>query len=337
MLIFLIAVGIVILIIVVGAFFAGLFMRADTLVAETQKRVETTSKGYRPATTLGFAINLDASPEEQVQEARLLAAKKAAAMPRGANMGIGRLGQATLQTAYAGVKEDPMTAAKVALHHGWDGVRTGPLVATAVAAPTAAAPAAGGKVELVPGKDYPVIAITDDMSDAEKRKARIENAKAKSKATKAAKETAKGGAVLETPTAAVSTAPAAAVAPAAAAGIPEPTYIEITDDMSPDEVRKARIQNSKERSKYNKALKAAGVDSQAEAAVAVAVAPAAPTAQPATASPDAAADIPKPDYIDITDNMSPDEVRKARIQNAKERSKYNKALKAAGIDPQSVQ
>ncbi|MCA9974084.1 MAG: hypothetical protein KC425_27920, partial [Anaerolineales bacterium] len=58
---------------------------------------------------------------------------------------------------------------------------------------------------------------------------------------------------------------------------------------------------------------------------------------PAAASPDAAlAGIPKPNYIEITDDMSPDDLRKARIYNSKERSKYNKALKAAGIDPQSV-
>jgi hypothetical protein len=34
--------------------------------------------------------------------------------------------------------------------------------------------------------------------------------------------------------------------------------------------------------------------------------------------------------------MSPDEVRQARVANAKANSAYNKALKAAGIDPGSV-
>jgi hypothetical protein len=34
--------------------------------------------------------------------------------------------------------------------------------------------------------------------------------------------------------------------------------------------------------------------------------------------------------------MSPDEIRNARISNAKAKSAYNKALKAAGIDPASV-
>ncbi len=65
-----------------------------------------------------------------------------------------------------------------------------------------AAPAAAGPVELVPGKDYPVIEITDDMSPDEMRKARIANSKAKSAAMKAAK-------------AAGTTAPAAGAAAAA--------------------------------------------------------------------------------------------------------------------------
>jgi hypothetical protein len=34
--------------------------------------------------------------------------------------------------------------------------------------------------------------------------------------------------------------------------------------------------------------------------------------------------------------MDPADMRKARIQNAKAKSAYNKALKAAGIDPSTV-
>ena len=34
--------------------------------------------------------------------------------------------------------------------------------------------------------------------------------------------------------------------------------------------------------------------------------------------------------------MSPEEVRRARVENAKAQSAYNKALKAAGIDPASM-
>src|SRR5690606_2283305 len=131
-------------------------------------------------------------------------------------------------------------------------------------------------------------------------------------------------------------APSAADA-AAAAGVAEPDYIEITDDMPADEVRKARIHNARARSAYMKALKAAGVDpsqagQQAAAAPAEAPAAAAPqaAAQPAVAVPQ---DITPPDYIEITDDMPADEVRKARVQNARERSRFYKELKERGIDP----
>ena len=46
--------------------------------------------------------------------------------------------------------------------------------------------------------------------------------------------------------------------------------------------------------------------------------------------------IPKPQMIEITDDMPKDEMRKARISNSKAKSAYKKALKAAGIDPKSV-
>ena len=36
------------------------------------------------------------------------------------------------------------------------------------------------------------------------------------------------------------------------------------------------------------------------------------------------------------DDMDPADMRKARIENAKAKSAYNKALKAAGIDPSTV-
>ena len=342
----LIAVGIIIGVIILGALVAFAFSRLDQSVESSRATLETADTGYNPAVTMGFRIKTAAGPDEQVKEARKVAAKQAAALPRGANMGIGHQGQSNLQTAYQGAKEDPWTAAKIAVYHGWDGVRTGPVAGTAVAAaPTAAtAPAPTGEVELVPGKDYPVIEITDDMSPADIRKARIANSKAKSQANKAAKDAMKASGVVPQAVPAAATAAAVApVIPAAVIGIPEPNYIEITDNMSPDEVRKARIQNSKERSKYNKALKAAGVDPNAASAPAAAApaavpAPAAPAAPaPASGGNTAAlAGIPKPDYVEISDDMSPDEIRKARIQNSKERSKYNKALKAAGIDPASV-
>ena len=54
--------------------------------------------------------------------------------------------------------------------------------------------------------------------------------------------------------------PLPAPAPVAANVPPPPDYTEITDDMAPDEKRRARIENSKARSAYNKQLKAMGID-----------------------------------------------------------------------------
>jgi hypothetical protein len=51
---------------------------------------------------------------------------------------------------------------------------------------------------------------------------------------------------------------------------------------------------------------------------------------------DIPAEIPKPEYMEITDDMEPAEKRSARIHNSKAKSAYNKALKAAGIDPSTV-
>jgi hypothetical protein len=113
--------------------------------------------------------------------------------------------------------------------------------------------------------------MTDEMAPAEKRSARIANAKAKSAAMKAFKES--GGAV----------SVPAPVAPSEPGGseqkeldqaqsqavdtpleipkdIPKPEYVEITDDMDPADKRTARIENAKNKSAYNKALKAAGID-----------------------------------------------------------------------------
>ena len=347
MLTFVIMVGAVMLPILFGGLVALFSSRLDTVVTETKEEVENKDKGYNQTVTIGHRIKVQAEPEEQIRQARLLAAKKAASIPRGANMRIGRLGQSTLKTAgqTASLQEDAWTSAKIAKYHGWDGARQGfPTAEQLQAAPTAvaSAPAASGKIALVPGRDYEYTPLTDDMDPAEKRKTRIANAKAKSKAVKVAKSAQTDGVapVAAAPAAAVAAAPVAAPM---AAGIPEPEYIEITDDMPPDELRKARIQNSKARSAYNKALKAAGVDPSAVEAVpaaapvaAAAPVQAAPTPTAAGPDPAALANIPKPDFIEITDSMSSDEVRQARIANSKARSAYNKALKAAGIDPKSV-
>ncbi|MCB8943475.1 MAG: hypothetical protein H6658_06945 [Ardenticatenaceae bacterium] len=360
MLIFVIAVGAVMLPILLGGVLALGTSRLDTVVTNAKEEVENQGKGYNPALTLGHKIKVGLEPEAQLKEARLLAAQKAASLPRGSNMRIGRLGQSTLKTAGKALNDDPWTTVKIAQFHGFDGAKLG--TGAAAAAPAAVGVAAGtavaapsGKIKLVPGKDYEHVAVTTSMSGAEKRQARIANAKAKSKAYKAAKaarEAAGGVPVAAAVAAPVAAAPVAAAAPAMPTGIPEPSYIDITDDMSPDELRKARIHNSKEKSKYNKALKAAGYDPSAveagevvvpaAAAVPVAAAPVAAPA-PAAAAPSGAPDpallasVPAPDYIEVTDSMSPDEIRQARIHNSKARSAYNKALKAAGIDPKSVE
>ena len=217
----------------------------------------------------------------------------------------------------------------------------------AVAAPVAAV-AAAPMVNIEPPK---LIEITPGMAPEDVRKARVANAKAEAAYNKALK--AAGAAV----GAAQPTVPAASAAqvvtPAAAAplatGIAPPQLIDITDSMSPEEIRRARVANAKAESAYNKALKAAGLDPAAvkaggPAAVAAAiapataidVAPAAPAAPMAPAAPAVPAGIAAPILIEITDSMSPEEIRRARVENAKASAAYNKALKAAGIDPATL-
>ncbi len=353
MLTFVIMVGAVLLPFLFGGILALVTSRLDTVVTEVKEEIENKDKGYNTGLTLGHRVKITNDADEQIKQARILSAKKAVSIPRGANMRIGRLGQPALKTAGQALKEDPWSIAKIAKFHGWDGAQSGAPTGDPAAAPVAAAApmAATGKIKLVPGKDYEYIEITDAMAPDEKRKARIANSKAKSAAMKAAKAAGVTGTV---PAAVpVAAAPAAAVAAPAAApiptDIPKPNYVEITDDMSPDDKRKTRIANSKEKSRYNKALKAAGIDPKAVAAGAATVPAAAPApapvetaAAPQPAAPAAsggaaaAAGIPKPEYVELTDDMSPDEKRQARISNSKARSAYNKALKAAGIDPKSV-
>jgi hypothetical protein len=359
MLIFVIMVVVILLVLLVGALLAVAASRFDTVVQDTKQALEQQdkNKAYNPAMTLGHLINLKSDAADQLKEARVLAARQAAQLPRGGNVQIGRKGQEMIRTASTARKEDPLTAARIAVIHGWDAVRmgmpAGGIPAAPVAAPAAAALAAG-EVELVPGRDYPYIEITDAMSPEEVRKARIANSKAKSAAVKAAK--AAGGVAAPTVGPATArTAAAPATLPPALAGIEPPKLIEITDDMDPDAVRKARIANSKAKSAFSKALKAAGIDpkdveldekgqvvlpqgaASVSAAPAPATAAAAPVPAPAGGLDLAALGVTPPDLIVITDAMSPDDVRKARIANAKAKSAFSKALKAAGVDPKDVE
>lgn len=221
-----------------------------------------------------------------------------------------------------------------------------PVAATAtVAAPAIAGVSTVAAAPVAVGVELPkLIEITPDMSPEEIRKARVANAKAQSaynKALKAAGVTTGAAATDAAPAVEMVASSATAVAvPAAMPGIEPPALIDITDSMSPEEIRKARVANAKAQSAYSKALKAAGFDPSTsstpvvEAMPDVAAASVATVQQTSPAPSVAGIDAPK--LIEITDSMSPEEIRRARVDNAKMMSAYNKALKAAGIDPASV-
>lgn len=342
--VFLVTSLVLLLTLIVGLLLMWLFVGASRVVVANEATIveqEQAVNAINPLRTGGFAINPTKSLEEQVLQARKLAARSAARLPRGANMGIGRLGTTDahkeMKHASLGVEKDPITAVKIAKYHTWNGLEY--QSPTQVAAP--AAVAAGGsatlvKRKLVAGQDYEVVPVSKEMPGPERRRAIIANAKAKMAAYKAMK--ASGQTMVEQVAAPVAAAAApAAVAAAPAVDIAEPDYIEITDAMSPEDKRSAKIKNSKMKSAYKKALKAAGVSTTAPAAAPVAAAPvaAAPVAAAAPAAP--SGDIPPPpEMIAITDDMAPDDKRAAKIANSKAKSAYKKQLKAMGIDPKSV-
>jgi hypothetical protein len=292
-----------------------------------------------------------------------LAAKRAAAMPRGANMRIGGRGIENVHSARDGVKNDPITAVKIAAIYGWQMLHVEdpwlqPEASPATQQAGAAVAAARSADDLVPGKDYPFIEVTDSMSPDEIRKARIANAKAKSAAIKVLKEAGEsatggnGAPAATAPAAAAAPSPPAAAGPAAVTAEPvagrDYEEIEITGAMLPEEVRKARIANAKAKAAAARRLKEQGATAQpaaveqgaaveqaaAQQAAAQQAAVQQAAAQPAAAVP---ANIAAPTYIEISNDMPPDQVRKARIANAKAKSAYHKALKEAGIDPATVE
>jgi hypothetical protein len=343
---------VVALTVLVGALLAGLMVGLERVVRKESSTQQKDRENRNPAVTLGHDVPVTGDYQEQLKQARKIAARQAASTPRGGNLGIGTVGDRKQPTAIEAAKNDPVTAVKIARFHGWSGARTGVTVAAtaevAVKAPSETIAPEKSAADLVPGVDYPVIEITDDMDPAEIRKARIANAKAKSAAAKALK--AAGPQTIQTAPTAVQApvqgteAVPAQSAPASAgtgrvpvAGV-DYEVIELTDDMTPDEKRKARISNAKAKSAAMKRFKESGGS--------VAAAPSEPAAEVAPADAVATesnvvevappSDIPKPEFVEITDDMSPDEIRKARIQNAKAKSAYNRALKAAGVDPSSV-
>lgn len=340
----LLIVVVIFLVLLVGLLLAFIFSRMDRTVTATRTAMVAEEKAYNPGVTLGHKIKVQADYDEQLKQARLVAARRAAALPRGANSRIGGSGDAALATASQGLKEDPLTAVRIARHHGWDGARIGP-PSTAVAAPvpvaTAARPVAAAAPAATAGIASPkLIPITDSMTPEEVRKARIANSKAEAAYNKALKAAASGAPVPAATAAAVAAPAAAAAGLPAASGIEPPKLIAITPDMAPEEVRKARVANAKAEAAYNKALKAAGVGAGTVAGVEAVVnaempGPATAVAHPQAAAP-AAAGIEPPKLIVITPDMSPEDVRKARVANAKAEAAYNKALKAAGVDVASV-
>ena len=332
----LLIITIIFLVLLAGMLLAFLFSRLDRTVTATRDGMLAEERAYNPGLTLGHKIKVEADYEEQLKQARVVAAKKAAATPRGANNRIGRAGASTLNTAGKSANEDPMTAVRIARFHGWDGARTGIPAGGAPMAGLAAAPAAAAVAAPVAAGIAPpnLIAITPDMPPEEVRKARIANSKAEAAYNKALKAAATGAPVAV----AVSVPAAPGVAPEApppSANIAAPKLIEITPAMSPEDVRKARIANAKAEAAYNKALKAAGGVPGVAPAQSAAVAAPATAVQPVAAQPVAApvTGIAPPSLIEITENMPPEEVRRARVANAKAEAAYNKALKAAGIDP----
>jgi len=339
----LLIVVVIFLVLLVGLVLAFLFSRADHAVTHTRTAMAAEEKAYNPGVTLGHKIKVQTDYEEQLQQARKIAATRAAALPRGANNRIGRAGEATLAPASQALRDDPQTAVRIARFHGWDGARTGPAT-TAVAAPAPVAagarPAAAAPSAAAGIAPPQLIAITDSMSPEEVRKARVANAKAESAYNKALKAAASGAPVAAPAAAAIAAPAATAAGIPAAAGIAPPKLIAITPDMAPEEVRKARVANAKAESAYNKALKAAGIGAGTVAGVEAVVnaempGPATAVAHPEAAAP-AAAGVEPPKLITITPDMSPEDVRKARVANAKAESVYNKALKAAGVDPAVV-
>lgn len=280
-----ITIGVIALSLIIGIILASLLARFSQAVITTQSGLEQEKVGFNPGLTYGHKILVQADAATQLKQARQLAAKTAARLPRGANQRIGRKGAENLKPASQTMEQDPMTAAHIAAFHGWRTV-------TATARPTAAAtrtPAVAKAAptpvaaklktadDLIPGQDYPYIEITEAMSPADRRKATIANAKAKAAAAKALKESGAVVAVpagdgtsvaevVETTVEMVVAAPAGdvmATGPAAGeeanlvAGRDYP-YIEITPDMPPADRRKATIANAKARSAAAKARKSAG-------------------------------------------------------------------------------
>ena len=356
--IFTLAVLIGVLTILLGALFMWMIVSLSGAVVANELTIaeqEKIRKSVTPEKTGGFSITQEFSLADQLNEARVEAAKRAARLKRGENMGIGRSGTVDARqekkTVSAGITEDPLNALKIAQFHSWDGLQYVKGASTATAATSAA------KIilrKILPGQDYKYIPLAG-LSGAEKRAAAIANAKAKAVAyaeLKAAGKLTMSSADVAPAAAAAPAAPVAAAPEAAAPSVelPEsPVLTVITPDMDKATKKAAKLANVKAKSAYKKQLKAAGIDlkliewTETGAILKAAAAPAAPAAAPVAApapakaaapAPAPAAELPPPpQLIEITDDMSKAEKGAAKRANIKARSAYKKQLRAMGLDP----
>ena len=115
-----------ILVILFGVVMAAISVVLSRAVVENELAMEQEKTSVNPALTLGFEIPVDADVPDQIAAARRLAARQAAALPRGANMRIGRLGAETTEGAGDALEQDPLTAVKIAAFHTWQGAKVGP-------------------------------------------------------------------------------------------------------------------------------------------------------------------------------------------------------------------
>ena len=81
----LLIVVVIFLVLLVGMLLALLFSRADHVVTHTRTAMAAEERAYSPGVTLGHKIKVQADYEEQLKQARKVAATRAAALPRGAN------------------------------------------------------------------------------------------------------------------------------------------------------------------------------------------------------------------------------------------------------------
>ncbi len=109
-----IGISMAILVFIISAVMYSLSRAVTNAYAE----IEQEQTKYKPAVTLGHKIAPNADQQLQFKQAREAAAKRAAALPRGANMKIGR-GNDKIETASDNLKIDPITSFKIAQHQGW--------------------------------------------------------------------------------------------------------------------------------------------------------------------------------------------------------------------------